>query len=52
MKLLMDIDPGVRVIMPYGLLCKRYKDIVVDFDKAYVDKYTGIDISSDMIEET
>ncbi len=26
--------------------------IRIDFDKAYVDKYTGIDISSDQIEET
>jgi len=53
MKLLMDIDPGVRVTSCLtDSYVKRYKDIVVDFDKAYVDKYTGIDISSDMIEET
>jgi len=53
MKLLKDIDPGVKVTSCLtDSYVKRFKDIVVDFDKAYVDKYTGIDISSDMMEET
>ncbi len=31
---------------------KHYDTIAIDFNKSYVDKYTGIDISSDQIEET
>ncbi len=30
----------------------RYPKVTLDFDKAFVDKYTGIDISSDRIETT
>ncbi|MDD4112181.1 MAG: phenylalanine--tRNA ligase subunit beta [Herbinix sp.] len=53
MKLLMDIDPGVKVTSSLtDSYVQRYDSITIDFDKAYVDKYTGIDISSDMIEET
>ena len=53
MRLLMDIDPGVRVTSTLtDSYVQHYDTIIVDFDKAYVDKYTGIDISSDMIEET
>jgi phenylalanyl-tRNA synthetase beta chain len=53
LKLLMDIDPGVKVTSSLtDAYIKRYDRITIDFDKAYVDKYTGIDISSDMIEET
>lgn len=52
-KLIMDIDPGVKVTSSLtDAYIKHYDDITVDFDKAYVDKYTGIDISSDMMEET
>ena len=52
-KLIMDIDPGVKVTSSLtDAYVKRYDDITVDFDKAYVDKYTGIDISADMMEET
>ena len=53
LKLLMDIDPGVSVSSAltdcYG---KHYDTIKIDFDKVFVDKYTGINISSDQIEET
>jgi phenylalanyl-tRNA synthetase beta chain len=53
LKLLLDIDPGVKVTSSLtDAYIKHYDKIVIDFDKAYVDKYTGIDISSDMIEET
>ena len=53
MKLLMDIDPGVKVTSSLtDSYVKRYDKITIDFDKAYVDKYTGIDISADMMEET
>ena len=53
MKLLLDIDPGVKVTSSLtDSYVQHYDKIVVDFDKAYVDKYTGIDISADMMEET
>jgi phenylalanyl-tRNA synthetase beta chain len=53
LKLLTDIDPGVEVTSSLtDCYVRRYETIGIDFDKAYVDKYTGIDISSDRIEET
>lgn len=52
-KLLSDIDPGVKVTSSLtDCYVKHYDTIEIDFDKLYVDKYTGIDISSDQIEET
>jgi phenylalanyl-tRNA synthetase beta chain len=52
-KLLMDIDPGVKVTSSLtDCYVKHYDTIKIDFNKAYVDKYTGIDITSDQIEET
>lgn len=52
-KLLMDIDPDVKVTSALtDCYVKHYETIKIDFDKAFVDKYTGIDISSDQIEET
>ena len=53
LKLLMEIDPGAEVTSSLtDCYVKKYDTITIDFDKAYVDKYTGIDISSDRIEET
>jgi phenylalanyl-tRNA synthetase beta chain len=53
LKLLLDIDPGAEVFSSLtDCYVKRYDTISIEFDKAYVDKYTGIDISSDQIEET
>lgn len=53
LKLLMDIDPGVKVTSSLtDCYVKKYDTIKIDFDKAFVDKYTGIDISSDFIETT
>ncbi len=53
LKLLTDIDPGVEVTSSLtDCYVKKYDTISIDFDKAYVDKYTGIDISSDRIQET
>lgn len=53
LKLLLEIDPGAKVVSSLtDCYVKRYDTITIDFDKAYVDKYTGIDISSDQIEET
>jgi phenylalanyl-tRNA synthetase beta chain len=52
-KLLTEIDPDVKVTSSLtDCYVKHYDTIKIDFDKAYVDKYTGIDISSDQIEET
>lgn len=52
-KLLADIDPGVKVTSSLtDSYVKQYETISISFDKAYVDKYTGIDISSDSIEKT
>lgn len=53
LKLLAGIDPGVEVTSSLtDHYVKRYDTVRIDFDKAYVDKYTGIDISSNQIEET
>ncbi|MHB8131720.1 MAG: phenylalanine--tRNA ligase subunit beta [Mobilitalea sp.] len=53
LKLLTDIDPGIKVTSSLtDCYVKRYETIKIDFNKAYVDKYTGIDISSNQIEET
>ena len=52
-KLLCDIDPNARVVSsltdeyPY-----HYDTVSLCFSKAFVDKYTGIDISKDTIEKT
>lgn len=53
LKLLTEIDPGVKVVSSLtDEYVQKYDTITIDFDKAYVDKYTGIDISADQIEET
>jgi phenylalanyl-tRNA synthetase beta chain len=53
LKLLTVIDPEVKVTSSLtDCYVKHYNTISIDFDKAYVDKYTGIDISSDQIENT
>jgi len=51
--LLSKIEPGFKVISSLTDEYKfHYPQIALDFDKAFVDKYTGIDISSDAIEKT
>ncbi len=51
--LLLQIDPNVRVISSLSeKYPKHYPPISVSFDKAYVDRYTGIDISEERIEKT
>ena len=53
LKLLLEIDPSVQVSSSVTDVYNRHFDAVrIEFDKAYVDKYTGIDISSDEIEDT
>lgn len=51
--LLKSIDSGAKVASQLtDEYVRKYPEISIDFDKAYVDKYTGIDISSDRIENT
>ncbi len=53
LKLLTEIDPGAKVTSSLtDSYTKHYDIITIRFNKAYVDKYTGIDIISDRIEET
>lgn len=53
LKLLLEIDPAAKVCSaPSDYVIQQYPMISIDFDKAYVDQYTGIDISTDFIEET
>ncbi|MCR5672467.1 MAG: phenylalanine--tRNA ligase subunit beta [Lachnospiraceae bacterium] len=53
LKLLFDTDSGCRCVSKItDVYAKRYPEIKVPFNKAFVDRYTGIDISSDRIEKT
>ncbi len=53
LSLLMDIDPEAKITSSLTDIYPRpYEPIVLTIDKAYVDRYTGIDISSDQIEAT
>lgn len=53
MQLLMEIDPEAQVISSLSdLYVKRYPEIAIEFDKPYVDLYTGIDISKEQILST
>lgn len=53
MKLLFDVDPDAQVVTKLtDNYVKKYPEISIDFDKAFIDRYTGIDISSDRIEHT
>ena len=52
-KLLTDIDSGVKVVS--SLTDERaftYDTITLDFTKAFIDRYTGIEISNDTIVKT
>ena len=52
-KLLQDIDGGVKVVSALtDEYAYHYPEIKIDFDKAFVDKYTGIEIKNDTIVET
>ena len=52
-KLLMDCDSGARVISAFtDSYVKHYPTITLEFDKKYVDRYTGIDISNEHIVKT
>lgn len=51
--LLQQIDPGVKVISRLSdQYVQHYPTRTITFDKAYVDRITGIDISEERIEKT
>lgn len=52
-KLVKDIDGGARVASKLtDKYVKKYPEISLSFNKQYVDRYTGIDISDEQIEKT
>lgn len=52
-KLLTDTDKDARVVSSLtDEYARRYPEVVLDFDKAYVDRYTGIEIANDTIIQT
>ena len=51
--LLFECDGGARVISSFtDVYVNRYPTITLNFDKKYVDRYTGIDISTEAITRT
>ena len=53
LNLLLEIDPGAKVSSQItDEYVKHYPQIKLSFDKAYVDKYTGIDIPDEQILST
>ena len=53
LKLICDLDPEVRVISSFtDSYVKHYPTITLNFDKRYVDRYTGIDIPTETIVKT
>ena len=51
--LLLKIDPQVKVVSSLtDEYAKKYDEINLEFDKAFVDKYTGIEISNETILNT
>lgn len=52
-KLLKDYDENVTIVSSLtDEYAYRYPQVTLKFDKAYVDKYTGIEISNDTIIDT
>ncbi len=52
-KLVKDIDSGARVASKItDEYVRKYPEISLSFDKKYVDRYTGIDISEEQIDKT
>ena len=53
MKLLFDVDKDARIVSRItDSYVKKYPVIKIDFDKKFIDRYTGIDISLDRIKDT
>ena len=51
--LLMEIDPEAQVVSALtDEYAFKYPAVTLDFDKAFIDKYTGIDIANDTIVNT
>ncbi len=52
-KLLTDTDKDAKVVSSLtDEYAYHYPEVILDFDKAFIDKYTGIDIPSDTIVST
>ena len=52
-KLLQDADSGVKVVSSLtDEYAYHYPEIKIDFDKAFVDRYTGIEIDNSTIVDT
>ena len=52
-KLLMDIDGGVKIVSPLtDEYAVKYDTVTLSFDKSYVNRYTGIEISNEQIVKT
>ncbi len=50
MQILVTLDPNVKVISALtDVYAKKYDVITLEFNKKYVDRYTGIEISDDRI---
>ncbi|MCR4830242.1 MAG: phenylalanine--tRNA ligase subunit beta [Pseudobutyrivibrio sp.] len=53
MKLLLEIDPGVKIVSALtDEYAFHYPKVALDFDKTFVDKYTGIEITNEHIVDT
>lgn len=53
LKLLFDVDEDAQVSSKItDIYTKKYPEISVDFDKKFIDRYTGIDISCERIKNT
>lgn len=53
LKLLFEVDSSCRCVSKItDIYVKKYPVITIPFDKHFIDRYTGIDISSDRIEKT
>ena len=53
MKLLFDVDKDAKIVSRItDSYVKKYPVITIDFDKKFIDRYTGIDISCDRIKDT
>ncbi len=52
-KLLTEIDPGAQVVSSLSdAYARRYDTITLNFDKKFVDRYTGIEIPNETIVNT
>lgn len=52
-KLLTDVDPGAKVVSSLtDEYAFKYETVVLNFNKKFVDRYTGIEISNDTIVHT